>query len=129
LLRWNAASQLDEVRAAPDAGQYGSQPVARYRYDARGRRASKHTAAGDEYYLYEGTQLVAAVKVTPQGRRSLSQYLYHGYRAVAWLRDGAVHALQTDSRGALTEVRSMAEDGRPAQIIWRTELGAWGHRP
>lgn len=129
LLRWNAASQLVEVHAAPAASQSEAQPVARYRYDARGRRASKHTAAGDEYYLYEGTQLVAAVEVTPQGRRSLSQYLYQGYRAVAWLRDGVVHALQTDSRGALAEVRSLAENGRPAHTIWRAELDAWGRHP
>lgn len=129
LLRWNAASQLSEVRTGPNAGQSGSQPVARYRYDARGRRASKHTAAGDEYYLYEGTQLVAAVKINPKGRRSLNQYLYEGYRAVAWLREGVAHALQTDSRGALSEVRALADDGKPAQTLWRAELDAWGHRP
>ncbi len=129
LLRWNAASQLSEVGTALNAGQSESQPVARYRYDARGRRASKHTTAGDEYYLYEGTQLIAAVNIDPKGRRSLNQYLYEGYRAVAWLREGVAHALQTDSRGALSEVRSLADDGKPAQTLWRAELDAWGNRP
>lgn len=128
-LRWNAAGQLVEVRAAANAARSESTNVARYHYDARGRRASKHTAVGAEYYLYEGTQLIAAVKIDPQGRRSLSQYLYKGYRAVAWLRGGIAHALQTDRRGALSEVRSLDDDGKPAQILWRAQLNAWGRRP
>lgn len=128
-LRWNAAGQLSEVRKTLGAGRAELQTVARYRYDARGRRASKHAASGDEYYLYEGTQLVAAVSINPQGRRSLNQFLYEGYRAVAWLRDGVAHALQTDSRGALSEVRTLAEDGKPAQTLWRAQLDAWGNRP
>lgn len=128
-LRWNAAGQLSEVRKTLGAGRAELQTVARYRYDARGRRASKHAASGDEYYLYEGTQLVAAVSINPQGRRSLNQFLYEGYRAVAWLRDGVAHALQTDSRGALSEVRTLADDGKPAQTLWRAQLDAWGNRP
>lgn len=131
-LRWNAAGQLvevSEVGAAANAAPAESPNVVRYHYDARGRRASKHTAGGAEYYLYEGIQLIAAVKIDPQGRRSLSQYLYEGYRAVAWLRGGIAHALQTDSRGALSEVRSLDDDGKPAQTLWRAQLNAWGSRP
>lgn len=48
---------------------------------------------------------------------------------MAWLREGVAHALQTDSRGALSEVRALADDGKPAQTLWRAELDAWGHRP
>lgn len=126
-LRWNAAGQLVEVRAADAEG--GSPPLARYRYDARGRRASKHTAGGGEYYLHEGTQLVAAVKMDRHGRRSLGQYLYEGYRAIAWLHDGVAYALQTDHRGALTEVQSLQDDGKPVKTLWRAQLDAWGKRP
>ena len=45
-------------------------------------------------------------------------------RAVTWLRDGVAHPLVTDSRGALSEVQSPADAGKPAQTLWRADLDA-----
>ena len=116
-LRWNAAGQLAEVQAA------GNQ-VARYRYDAHGRRASKHTAAGSEFYLYEGAQLLAVLQQANKAPSSLRHYVYDGLRPVAWLRDGIAYPLQTDQRGAVSAV--LAPTGDAPRPVWRAGLDAWG---
>jgi RHS repeat-associated protein len=125
-LRWNAAGQLVAVSAAGSARVDGD--IARYAYDAQGRRASKHSAAGSEYYLYEGTQLLAVAAYPNGGSRMLGQYLYEGYRPVLWLRDGVAYGLRTDHRGALSAVATLGDREAAGRILWRGELDAWGAR-
>jgi RHS repeat-associated protein len=126
-LRWNAASQLVSVRSA--AATAASGDVAAYTYDAHGRRASKRSATGVEYYLYEGTQLLAVESHPLRGAVGMSQYLYEGFRPVAWLRDGIASLLQTDHRGAVRAVTSAEPDASTRKTLWRGDPGPWGRSP
>lgn len=126
VLHWNAAAQLTAVSSA-EAAAPGD--VASYTYDAHGRRASKRSAAGEEYYLYEGTQLVAVLTFPAHGAPGIGQYLYEGYRPVAWLRDHVALLLQTDHRGAVTAVTSAEPDASARKTLWRGNPGAWGSSP
>jgi RHS repeat-associated protein len=123
-LRWDAAGRLASVHVGKKEGQRYS--VAGYAYDALGRRASKHSAAGSEYYLYEGTQLLAVAHVGRDGATTLAQFLYEGLRPVVWLRDGIVYRLQTDHRGALQAVLSVEKDRKGSAPLWQAGLDAWG---
>ena len=125
-LRWNAASQLVSMRSTDPAA---SGDTASYTYDAHGRRTSKRNAAGAEYYLYEGTQLVAVESRPLDGPARTDQYLYDGYRPVVWLRDGIALLLQTDHRGAVTAVTSAGPGASARQTLWRADPGPWGKSP
>lgn len=133
ILRWNAASQLVSVRTATATADADASPgiadVAAYSYDAHGRRASKRSAAGTEYYLYEGTQLVAVEAHPLRGPSRMEQYLYQGYRPVAWLRDGIAFLLQTDHRGAVNAVTSGEPDASARKTLWRAAPDPWGSSP
>ncbi|MDB5759375.1 MAG: hypothetical protein JWM30_2664, partial [Burkholderia sp.] len=125
-LRWNAASQLVSVRSA-NAGASGD--IAITTYDAHGRRASKRSAAGAEYYFYEGTQLVAVQSMPVHGPSRIGEYLYEGYRPVAWLRDGIAMLLQADHRGAVSAVTSAEPEASARKTLWRGAPGPWGRSP
>jgi RHS repeat-associated protein len=125
-LRWNAASQLVSVRSA---GAAPGNEIASYTYDAHGRRASKRSAAGAECYLYEGTQLLAIESRPLRGPSRTDQYLYEGYRPIAWLRDGMALLLQTDHRGAVDAVRSAEREASTRTTLWRGDPGPWGKSP
>jgi YD repeat-containing protein len=81
-LNWNSTGQLTTVSANSD-----SATVARYTYDAQGRRASKTTDAFGEHYLYEGTQLISVLRrdrslpVAPAvvSRASHKHFFYAGF--------------------------------------------------
>ncbi|QNM97782.1 RHS repeat domain-containing protein [Chitinimonas koreensis] len=113
VLEWDAAGRLAQV--SDEAGTV----VARYGYDADGRRVSKTTAAGTEYYLYRGSQLQA---VADAGGKVRSEYVYRGYRPVLWRHDGEAYALHTDARGAVLA----ASDAGTAAVRWRSGIDAWG---
>ncbi len=143
-LLWNAAGQLAQVNDA------GGKTIAIYSYDAQGRRASKTTAHGSEFYLYEGTQLIATAadgngpEKNPPQIRITGQYLYQGYRPVAWLKprrgdglwhkfrarikwnDTAAYALATDHRGAVLAVTTLATDPAQRKTLWQSHINAWG---
>ncbi|MHB8921465.1 MAG: RHS repeat-associated core domain-containing protein [Halothiobacillus sp.] len=143
-LAWNAAGQLAQVSDA------GGKTLATYRYDARGRRASKTTARGSEFYLYDGAQLIATAadgngpEKNPSPIRITGQYLYQGYRPVAWLKprrgdglwhtllawikwsDTAAYALATDHRGAVLAVTTLATDPARRKTLWQSHINAWG---
>ncbi|SER23840.1 YD repeat-containing protein, partial [Solimonas aquatica] len=120
-LIWNAAGQLVEVTNAR------GRRVARYAYDAQGRRVSKVTNQGTVYFFHDGTRLTAVA----DGQGAIkSEYAYQGLRPVAWLKPDArtrwyqmatLYRLQTDHRGALVAVQS--ETG---EALWTAELDAWG---
>lgn len=124
-LNWNAAHQLVDV-----SDDLTKQSLAQYRYDAQGRRASKVSPEGNEFYLYEGSQLVDVVReMTPNDRtpRALahSEFLYQGYRAVAWLNGGTAYRLQSDPRGAITATTSV-DEAADRQVLWQSGINAWG---
>ena len=117
-LKWNAVGELAEVMR-------GAQSVARYNYDARGRRVSKTTAAGVEYYMYEGTQLLAVANTQSGSLRIVSEYVYAGLKPIAWLQAKLAYTLQTDQRGAVLSVAD-AQKGTP---LWQSQINAWGWVP
>lgn len=123
-LRWNAAGALAEVHALTAGAD--AAPVARYRYDARGRRVAKHTASGNEYYLYDGTQLVAVAARERGAVRVRSAYLYAGFRPLIWFRDGQALRLDTDHRGAVLGAIEPG-GGEKAPSLWRSGIDAWGN--
>jgi RHS repeat-associated protein len=120
-LVWNTAGQLVQVRD-------GAREVARYRYDAQGRRVAK-TVAGDagasRRFIYQGMQLVAEAGADGQ---IIRQYIYLGQQPVAWmvpartlmqrvrefLAGPAIVYLHTDHRGAVTA--ATASDQR---VLWQ----------
>ncbi|MBK4733343.1 RHS repeat domain-containing protein [Noviherbaspirillum pedocola] len=122
-LVWNAAGALAEVHPVAASG---AAPVARYRYDARGRRVEKHTAAGSEYYLYDGTQLVAVASHVGKRLRVRGEYLYAGYRPLLWFHDGETLRLETDHRGAVLATSEPAGRAGKATQRWQSNIDAWG---
>jgi RHS repeat-associated protein len=110
-LKWNAAGQLSEVRNA-------QQFVSRYGYDSQGRRATKTTARDSEFFVYEGTQLIAVAST----KQIESEYVYAGYKAIAWLKPANTYLLSTDERGGVVSVKD-SEKGLP---VWTNLMNAWG---
>ncbi len=131
VLSWNAAGQLVLVQDASSG-----KDVARYAYDAQGRRSVKITPHASEYYLYEGTQLVSVLRTAqglasrdgqePQAQRAdeHSHYLYYGHRVLAWINSGKGYNIRTDERGAVTAVLEPASS--TAKTLWDSQLNAWG---
>jgi len=115
-LLWDAAGQLCEIKD-------GNKIIARYSYDAQGRRVSKSTAKGTSYYFYEGTQLTAIAKENNEGLISTeSEYVYAGYQVIAWFQKKNTYTLQTDNRGAVQSV-SNAVTGA---VLWTSHINADG---
>jgi YD repeat-containing protein len=141
-LAWNAAGQLRQV------SDTNGKTIATYTYDAQGRRASKTTAQGSAFYLYEGTQLIAtATYGDHEQTRITGQYLYQGYRPVACLKpeqdkglwhkllawinwnDATAYALATDRRGAVLAVTTLEADPARRKTLWQSRINAWGAVP
>lgn len=140
-LIWNAAGQL--VAVNDSAGHR----LASYTYDAQGRRASSRTAQGATYFFYAGTQLLATATQTTEGHtRITGEYVYEGYRPIAWLKPKApikeatelmadldaplinstAYALETDQRGAVQAVTTLNADPAQRQTLWQSRINAWG---
>ena len=141
-LLWNSAGRLAQVKDT------SGKLIATYSYDARGRRASKSTAQGSEFYLYEGTQLIAtATQSNDKGKpqtQITGQYIYQAYRPVAWLKPQLAeswwqktkawlgwsytpaYALETDHRGAVLSVTTLDVDLTKRQTLWQSNINAWG---
>ena len=120
-LIWNAAGQLVEVRD-------GTREVARYRYDAQGRRIAKNVAGdagASRRFIYDGMQLVGEAGADG---RVIRHYVYLGQRPVAWvvpartllarvrefLTGPQIVYLHTDHRGAVT-----AATAADRHVLWQ----------
>ncbi|ANJ67019.1 hypothetical protein A9404_06165 [Halothiobacillus diazotrophicus] len=139
-LIWNAAGQLTAVNDAT------GQSLARYTYDAQGRRASSRTSEGITYFFYAGTQLLATATQSPEGHtRITGEYVYAGYRPIAWLKPpsapnnltellaaiglkfpATAYALNTDHRGAVLTVTALNHNGVQQSPLWQSHINAWG---
>jgi RHS repeat-associated protein len=127
-LVWDAGGRLIEVRRAGTV-------VARYQYDARGRRVTKMVGDRPErtrHFIYNDRQLLAETDASGQITR---QFIYLGWRPVAWIAPARnwheklreffagprIVYLHTDHRGAVTA----ASDGQKS-VLWMGTLDAGG---
>ncbi len=140
-LAWDVAARLREVRDAAT-----KRLVARYGYDARGRRVQKRTfdAQGGEstqFFFYDGTRLVA---VTDEEGRVTDEFVHNGLTPIAWRRferapanrfaalvssrsrHSELFALETDERGALLRVVAAGKASAADPVVHSLRLDVFG---
>lgn len=128
-LAWDSAGNLVAARQ-------GGADVARYRYDAQGRRIAKLIPGHperDRLFLYSGKQLLAEAD---RDGVIVRQYVYVGWRPVAWVEPArtlmqrlkqalfgpALVYLHTDPRGAVT---AGTDEGRA--VLWDANVDPNGN--
>ena len=130
-LIWDTAGNLAAVTR-------GGAEVARYRYDAQGRRIAKYVPGHperDRLFLYSGKQLIAEAD---RDGTVLRQYVYVGWRPVAWIEPArtvmqklgqalfgpTLVYLHTDPRGAVT-----AGTDHARTVVWEADVDRNGNVP
>ncbi len=128
-LAWDSAGNLGAVKL-------GAAEVARYRYDAQGRRIAKDVTGHperDRRFLYSGKQLIAEAD---RDGHIVRQYVYLGWRPVAWVEPArsfigkikemlsgpTLVYLHTDPRGAVTAGTDASQT-----MLWDAEVDPNGN--
>ncbi len=92
----------------------GNERLASYRYNYRGERIEKHSAAGTRYFLYQDRKLTAELDGKGRVRR---QYVYLGDEPVALL-DQEEHAATP-----AIELDGLDRAARDLAVVWREWTG------
>ena len=112
---FRSGNQLREIH---DDGQ----PIARYRYDALGRRLAKDTPHGRTRFFWAGAQLLRE-EFRSAGRTSYREYLWHPELALLlgiW-HDGRLYSVCSDHRCA--PLCAFDETGK---LVWQAEYDPFG---